>query len=347
MGVRGNPLSLFLFPLKAGDKMLQGLFILDDVELIYGSTYEEIKKYVHISGPPQTRKTIRENLSLLEHVDIIFSGWGGPLLDEEFLNAAPNLKAIFYGAGSIKYMITDEFWKRDIKMTSAYAANGVPVVEYALSQILFSLKRGWHYVLQTKKEKNLITKTDVPGAYGSTVGIVSLGMIGKSLCEKLQAFDVKLIAYDPYVSDEDARKLNVELCSLQEVFQRSDVVSMHTPWLKETEGLITGEHFTSMKENATFINTSRGAIVREDEMIDVLKRRPDLYAILDVTYPEPPVADSPLYELENVILTPHIGGSMANECQRMGAYMLAELKRFLDGKELKWLVTEERSKIMA
>ncbi len=347
MGVRGNPLSLFLILKKEGDRMLQGLFILDDVDLIYGSTYEEISQYVHIYAPPQTRKMICENLALLEKADVIFSGWGGPRLDKEFLEAAPNLKAIFYGAGSIKYMVTDEFWKRDIKITSAYAANGVPVVEYALSQILFSLKRGWHYVLQIKKEKNFIPKTDVPGVYGSTVGIVSLGMIGKNLCEKLQPFDVKLIAYDPYVSEEEASKLNVELCSLEEVFERSDVVSMHTPWLKETEGLVTGKHFSSMKENATFINTSRGAIVRENEMMDVLQKRPDLYAILDVTYPEPPVEGSPLYEMENVILTPHIGGSMANECHRMGAYMLEELKRFLVGKELKWQVTEERSKIMA
>lgn len=327
--------------------MLQGIFILDDVDLIYGSTYEEIKNYVHIYAPPQTRETIRENLPLLEKADVIFSGWGGPLLDEEFLSAAPNLKAIFYGAGTIKYMVTDEFWKRDIKITSAYAANAVPVVEYALSQILFSLKRGWHYVLQTKKMKRYGKKTEVPGGYGSTVGLVSLGMIGKKMCEKLNQFDLHLIAYDPYVSQKEAEQLNVEKCSLEELFRRADVVSLHAPWLKETEGLITGQHFASMKENATFINTSRGAIVRENEMIEVLKKRSDLYAILDVTYPEPPVEGSPLYEMDNVILTPHIGGSMSKECQRMGAYMLEELKRYLNGEELKWEITEEKSKTMA
>ncbi|MBO0995782.1 hydroxyacid dehydrogenase [Bacillus sp. SD088] len=327
--------------------MLQGLFILDDVDLIYGSTYEEISQYVDIYAPPQTRETIRENPVLLEKADIIFSGWGGPRLDKDFLAAAPNLKAIFYGAGSIKYMVTEEFWKRDIQITTAYAANSVPVVEYALSQILFSLKRGWHFVMETKKLKKYGKKSNVPGAYGSTVGLISLGMIGRKMVEKLQQFDLQVIAYDPYVSKEEASQLNVELCSLEEVFKQADVVSMHTPWLKETEGMITGQHFASMKENATFINTSRGAIVRENEMIDILKKRADLYAILDVTYPEPPIAGSPLYEMDNVILTPHIGGSMSSECQRMGAYMLEELKRYLNGEELKWLVTEEKSKIMA
>ncbi|GIN71199.1 2-hydroxyacid dehydrogenase [Bacillus sp. J14TS2] len=327
--------------------MFQGLFILDDVDLIYGSTYEEISQYVDIYAPPQTRETIRENPALLEKADIIFSGWGGPRLDKEFLAAAPNLKVIFYGAGSIKYMVTEEFWKRNIQITTAYAANSVPVVEYALSQILFSLKRGWHFVMETKKLKKYGKKSSVPGAYGSTVGLISLGMIGRKMVEKLQQFDLRVIAYDPYVSKEEASQLNVELCSLEEVFKQADVVSMHTPWLKETEGMITGQHFASMKENATFINTSRGAIVRENEMIDILKERSDLYAILDVTYPEPPIAGAPLYEMDNVILTPHIGGSMSTECQRMGAYMLEELKRFLNGEELKWLVTEEKSKIMA
>lgn len=327
--------------------MLQGLYILDDFELIYGSTYEEIGKLVNIYAPPQTRQTIRGNLDLLENADVIFTSWGGPKFDKDLLDAAPNLKAVFYGAGTIKYIVTDEFWDRQIKITSAYAANAEPVVEFTLSQILFSLKRGWYYVVQSKTQEKYIQKVDVPGAYGSTVGIVSLGMIGRRVCELLKQFDVRVIAYDPFVSQEEADKLNVELCSLEEVFSRSDVVSLHTPWLKETEGLITGQHFSSMKKNATFINTSRGAIVNEAEMIEVLKVRPDLFAVLDVTYPEPPLEGSPLYSLENVILTPHIAGSLSGECQRMGAYMLEELKRFVTGQELKWEITKEKAIIMA
>ncbi|MCJ8006965.1 hydroxyacid dehydrogenase [Lederbergia wuyishanensis] len=327
--------------------MLQGLYILDDFDLIYGSTYEEIGKLVNIYAPPQTRLTIRQNITLLKNADVIFTGWGSPIFDNELLSAAPNLKAVFYGAGSVKSIVTDEFWERNIKMTSAYAANAEPVVEFTLSQILFSLKRGWYFVIQSKKQQNHVNRVDVPGAYGTTVGIVSLGMIGKKVCELLKPFDVRVIAYDPYISQKEAEKLNLELCSLEEVFRHSDVVSVHTPWLKETEGLINGELLSSMKQNATFINTSRGAIVNEPEMIDVLKTRPDLFAILDVTYPEPPIEGSLLYTLDNVILTPHIAGSMSGECHRMGAYMLEELKRFVAGKELKWEITKEKALIMA
>ena len=110
----------------------------------------------------------------------------------------------------------------------------------------------------------------VAGAYGSTVGLVSLGMIGRMVANQLKSHDVNVLAYDPYATLKIASDLNVELCSLDEVFSRSDVVSLHTPWLPETEGLITGKHIASMKPGGTLINTSRGAVIREDEMLQSL-----------------------------------------------------------------------------
>jgi phosphoglycerate dehydrogenase-like enzyme len=148
-------------------------------------------------------------------------------------------------------------------------------------------------------------------------------------------------------SEEKASRLGAEKCSLEAIFNRSDVVSLHTPWLKETEGMITGEHLALMKPNATFINTARGAVVREQEMIEVLQQRPDLFAILDVTYPEPPKPGSPLYTLPNVILTPHIAGSLDNECQRMGRYMVDELERYLAGEPLQWAISREKAATLA
>ena len=102
-----------------------------------------------------------------------------------------------------------------------------------------------------------------------------------------------------------------------------------------------------MKPNATFINTARGAVIREPEMIAALRERPDVFALLDVTDPEPPAADSPLLSMPNVILTPHIAGSVDAECQRMGRYMVEELKRHLNGEPLKWEITRERAALLA
>lgn len=288
-----------------------------------------------------------EKKDLLRETELIFSGWGGPRIDADFLAAAPKLKAVFYGAGTIRGIVTESFWERGVRITSAYAANAVPVAEFTLSQILFALKRGWYYVTGIRQSGGYLSHISVPGCYGSTVGIVSLGMIGRKVVELLQPFDLRIIAYDPFVSAETAAKIGVELCSLEEVFRRADVVSLHTPWLPETEGLITGEHFLAMKRDATFINTARGAIVREIEMIGVLQERPDICAVLDVTHPEPPVPGSPLYTLPNVILTPHIAGSMGRECQRMGRYMVDELHRFLHGEPMLWEITKEKAAIMA
>jgi phosphoglycerate dehydrogenase-like enzyme len=102
-----------------------------------------------------------------------------------------------------------------------------------------------------------------------------------------------------------------------------------------------------MKPYATFINTARGAVVREPEMIEVLRARPDLVAVLDVTYPEPPAPDSPLYDLPNVIYTPHIAGSMDHECYRMGQMMVDELRRYVNGQPLRHALSREQIARMA
>ena len=318
----------------------KALYILDvgSFEVIYGSEERAaLASQVQFLGEPLTKQNCYEHPDQLREVEFIFSGWGAPLMDEKFLAAAPKLKAVFYGAGSVRGFVTDALWKRGIVVTSAYAANAIPVVEYTLGVILLSLKHFWRHVATVKLQKDRSSLAlPVPGAYRSTVGVVSLGMIGRQVCERLRAHDVCVLAYDPFSKSSE----NVEMCSLEEIFRRADVVSLHTPWLKETEGLITGAHFASMKPGATFINTARGAVVRENEMLEVLTRRPDLQAVLDVTWPEPPVKESPLYTLPNVVLTPHIAGAMSNECQRMGQYMMEELRRYLAGQPLQWQITE-------
>ena len=332
--------------------MYKALYILDPgpYEWIYGPTERaDISKLVDVIAPQQTAQSIRERPELLRDVQVILSGWGAPVMDEAFLDLTPNLKAVFYGAGSIRGIVDHAFWQRGLVITSAYGANAVPVAIYTLSQILFSLKHGWRYGLELKRTHQYPEREtmNMPGTYTSTVGIISLGMVGRNVCELLKPFGLKVLAYDPFVSPETAQELGVELCSLDDVFRRADVVSLHTPWLKETEGLITGAHFAAMKTGASFINTARGAVVREEEMIAVLQQRPDLFAVLDVVHPEPPAPDSPLFTLPNVIVTPHIAGAVGTECQRMGRYMVEELTRYLHGDALQWSITEQKAKVLA
>ena len=330
--------------------MLNGLYVLDpsSYDLIYGpAEREEIGRLVHILGPPETAASVLEHPAKLAEVDVILSGWGAPRMDAAFLAAAPRLQAVFYGAGSVRGVVSDAFWDRGIQICTAAAANAGPVAEYALAMILSSLKHGWQSAQRLRQQRNYAVPREFPGAFGTTVGLVSLGVIGRRVRELMRPFDLRVLAYDPYVSTAQAAELGVTLVDLDRLFSEADVISLHTPWLKETEGMVTGRHFGRMKPGATFINTARGAVVREAELVATLQARPDVYAVLDVTWPEPPVPESPLYTLPNVFLTPHIAGSMGAECRRMGRCMVEELQRHIAGQPLRWSVSREQLARMA
>ncbi len=315
---------------------------------VYGpQARSSIEARVEVDGLLITPAFYKSSERVWPEISMIFSGWGMVRIDETFLRRFPKLQVIFYAAGSVKGIVTEACWRQGIQLTSAYAANAIPVREFTISQILFALKRGWQQVLSGRRNKQFIKDPRIPGAYQTTVGLLSLGMVGRGVGQHLKEFDLKVIAYDPIISKSEAEKLNVKLVPLEEVFATADVVSCHTPLLKKTEKMIRGRHFESMKPGATFINTARGGVIDEGEMIEVLRNRPDLVAVLDVTYPEPPVENSPLYSLENVILTPHIAGSEGRECRRMGRVMVEELDRFLSGKPLRYRVDEKAAAYLA
>lgn len=331
--------------------MLTALYVLDPrwQRVIYPATIDRELAAAGISivAPPQSAASIRATPSLLPNVDVILTSWGMVRLDAELLSHAPRLRAVFHAAGSIRYFTTPEVWARNIVVSTAHQINAVPVAEYTLAAILFGLRRGWHYAANIRQARDCWWQTDMPGSYHSTVALISLGAVGRLVRERLRSFDVRVIAHDPFLSSADAAALEIELVSLDEAFGRAHIVSLHTPLLPETQGLIRAAHFQAMKPGATFINTARGAVVRESEMIDVLRRRPDLHAVLDVTDPEPPAPDSPLFDLPNITLTPHIAGTCPAESPRLGRAMIDELLRWHRGQPLRYQITETESARLA
>ncbi len=307
----------------------------------------EIGDRCEVVGGDVDISDLKARPGVLARVEVIFSTWGVPKLDEEFLKAAPRLKAIFYAAGSVKGFATPEAYDRGIVISSAWAANAVPVAEYTLATVLLSLKQFWTHSRRVSETHRFGHDLEVAGAYRSKVGLVSLGAVGKLVVGKLAPLELDLMAFDPFVDEVAAEELGVSLISLEEIFSTCEVVSLHTPWLPETEGLITGKLIRSMKQGATLINTSRGAVINEPELCEALADRPDLTAILDVTHPEPPPQDSPLYELPNAILTPHIAGSMSGEITRMGRWMVDEFLRYVEGQPLNHVVTRHMLDRMA
>ncbi|HEY8993544.1 MAG TPA: hydroxyacid dehydrogenase [Lacunisphaera sp.] len=291
--------------------------------------------------------TWRAHREVLRETEIIFSGWGAPRMDAEFLSHMPKLRAIFYAGGSVRYFITGAVWERGIHVSTAQAINAIPVAEYAVSALLLGLKRFWHYARVTRETRDFPSERPMPGAFGSVVGLVSYGMIARLVRARLRRFELSVIVYDPFLSDEEASLEGVRKVGLDELFATADAVSVHTPHLRETIGLVQGRHLESMRPGALFLNTARGEVVDEPAMIAALRRRTDLTAVLDVTSPEPPLADSPLYLLPNVVLTPHIAGSVGRECLRMGQAMVDEYERLRAGRPLQWAISAERAELIA
>ncbi len=140
---------------------------------------------------------------------------------------------------------------------------------------------------------------------GRVLGLVGLGRIPQTLAKKAQAFGIKVVAYDPFVPEEVARDLNVELVDLNELCKRSDFVSVHAPLIEATRGMISDEQFNLMKKEAFIINTARGPVIDEKALIRALQAGEIAGAGLDVTEEEPIQNDNPLLEMDNVIINPH------------------------------------------
>ena len=307
----------------------------------------EIGKKVRLLPESVSGSEWKNHTAALAEADVLFATWGMPKLDEEFLAAAPRLKAVFYAAGSVKCFATPESYKRGIVISSAWQANAIPVAEYSHATILLGLTGFWSSQRLARAGKFSHQHSPVAGAFHSNVGLVSLGAIGRLVAGHLAKHEINILAYDPYATPAAAASLGVTLVSLQELFAKSHVVSIHTPWLPETEKMINGPLLRSMPEGATLINTSRGAVIDEADLCQVLAERQDITAILDVTHPEPPLPDSPLRTLENVVLTPHIAGSIGGEVARMGYWMNDELDLYLAGKPLQHGVSEDMLARMA
>jgi phosphoglycerate dehydrogenase-like enzyme len=268
----------------------------------------------------------------LAAAEVLLTCWGAPPLTAEVLAGAPRLRAVVHAAGSVKHHITDACWARGVTVSSAAAVNALPVAEYTLAAILFAgkhvLRSAQHY--ERLRTDHDLCEFDDAGNYRRTVGIVGASRIGRRVIELLRPFDVQVLLYDPYVTDAEAAELGVVRTELDELCHLSSIVTVHAPQLASTRHMIDARRLALLPDGATLINTSRGSLIDENALLpELVSGR--LHAVLDVTDPEVPAADSPLYTLPNVLLTPHIAGSLGNELHRMADHALDELERYTQG----------------
>lgn len=316
----------------------------DVIDYVYGT--ERIGKIMELSELHPVRITaenLDSQLPAMKDIEAIFSTWGMLKLTPEQLDCLPKLKAVFYAAGSVNNF-AGPLLERGITVCSAVEANAVPVAEFCLAQILLACK-GYFVNTQVCRQGPWTGHSKMPtghGVYGETVALLGIGTISRHLLKLLDPFNLRVIAVSNYLARrlfKDAETIGInKLVSIEEAFKEAYVVSNHLPDKPDNKSVIKKEHFLSMRHGAVFINTGRGAQVDEAGMIEALKMRTDLTALLDVQHPEPPLADSELYTLPNIHLSSHIAGSINDEVHRMADYMVEDFERWQDGKELKYAV---------
>ena len=271
-------------------------------------------------------------------IQVLITSWGCPRIDRTVVAGLPGLKLIAHLAGSVKGFIDETVWRTGIQITNAVAANAVPVAEYTLAAILFSnkqvLKLAEFYRKHHENRAPWTKEAPDVGNYRKTVGIIGASHVGRKVLELLRSFDMKVLLYDPFITPLQGRELGAHKVGLSELLSNSDVVSTHVPLLPETRHMLGAREFALMKDGATFINTARGAVIDQQALeTELISGR--LNAVLDTTEPEVLPADSPLYRLSNVLLTPHIAGSLGTETQRLADYVIDEVERFARGQALK------------
>lgn len=269
----------------------------------------------------------------LRDAEVLLTGWGCPPLTEDALALLPVLRAVVHTAGTVKGLMTDAAWRRGLHVTSAAEANARPVAEYTVAAIVFANKR----VLATSRayrearsQLNPLALYPGIGNYRRTIGVIGASRIGRRVIELLRSYEAHVLVHDPYLAPEEADALGVEPVPLDELMGRSDVVTVHAPQTPETRHLIDGTRLALMRDGATLVNTARGSLVDTQALTaELVSGR--LHAVLDVTQPDVLPPASPLYELPNVLLTPHIAGSLGNELGRLAASATEELERYARG----------------
>jgi phosphoglycerate dehydrogenase-like enzyme len=283
-------------------------------------------------------------------VEVLLTSWGAPHLTEERLAAAPQLQAVLHCAGSVRGLIDDSIWRHGVVVSSAAEQNAVPVAEFTLAAIIMAGKKAPFLAAQARRGRNgwvdALGREDLSNR-GRTIGVVGFSRIGQRVVRLLRMLDTaEVLVSDPYADAESVAEAGGRLVTLDDLLLRAEILSLHAPLLSETRHLIGTRELAMLPDGATLINTARGALVDHDALLlECSSGRID--AILDVTDPEPLPSDSPFHELLNVMITPHIAGSLGAEARRMSSHAIAELDRWLDGSSLSSPVTSGELPIRA
>ena len=282
---------------------------------------------------------------LFAEADVLVGHWGCPPIDAAMLDRATGLKMVAYAAGTVKRVITDAVWDRDLLVTSGADANAEPVAEFTVATVLYANK-GVFSAIDRERGRPPWQRPSTAAAIGNwdkAVGIVSASHVGRRVAALLAPYEgIRVEMFDPFASAADITALGAsKVDDLAELCARADVLSIHAPALPATHGLIGAAELAALRDGATVINTARGHCLDLDALVAELETG-RLFAVIDVTDPEEPVPDDhPLRRLPNAVLTPHVAGSQGTELGRMSDWVLDEVDRFATGRPPRNAITRD------
>jgi len=273
----------------------------------------------------------------LKDAEVVLATWGAIPFTEDILSVCPGLKLVLYGAGSVKGLVTEAFAGSGAKICSAVHLNAVPVAEFTLGIILASMKDVFLFHNAFLARGRSAWKQPLVGYeggyYKKKIGLIGFGEISKHLMKLLRNFDFDVYIRSNHITEQEEASYNVKRASLDFIMSTCDVVSIHCADVPKNWNLINRDNLKLMKRGARLINTARGRMINEEDLVEKLKEG-EITAYLDVTHPEPPEEGHPFYWLENCVLTPHVSGSCGAEVHRMGEFVLREFLNWREGKPL-------------
>lgn len=253
---------------------------------------------------------------------------------KEIIEAAKKLKVIGRAGEGVDNIDIAAATEKGIIVMNTPGGNTISAAEHALSLIM-ALARNIPSACYSMKNKRWEReKFQGVELWGKTIGVVGLGKIGQEVAKRCLVFGMNIVGYDPFISEEVAKKLNVHLMSFEELLTASDFITIHTPLSSETRHLIGEKELSKMKSSARLINCARGGIVDENALYLALREKKIHSAALDVFEIEP-LTDTPLSELENIILTPHLGATTYEAQEKVGIEIAKQVRDALLQKEIK------------
>lgn len=294
--------------------------------------FEKLQKVSELEVHPNKKCSQEEIKRLLPKVSgmIIRSA---TTVNKEYIDHAPNLKYIIRAGEGTDNIDKAYCHEKGIKVSNTPGANNNSAAEHALALMMTVLRKTAWADASMKGglwDKNSFTGNELTN---KTIGIMGFGRIGQLLCKRLQGFEPKVLFFDPFLKDSPF-DYAARVETLEELFSQSDVISIHTPLLEQTKGSVNAALLSKMKPHAVLVNAARGKIVDENALYEALKNKKIRGAGFDVFANEPLEDNSPLRQLDNVVLTPHLGGSTEEAQLRVGEMAYHQMKEFFVNNNL-------------